>query len=64
MLNITWKDHKTAQSIREKTKVRNIIETIIKLKWQWAVHVAIMSDNRWTSWLTMWIPRDHIQNSR
>ena len=63
MLNITWRDHKTAQSIREKTGVRDIIETIRKLKWQWAGHVARMTDNRWTSRLTTWIPRDRIRNS-
>ena len=49
MLNITWKDHKTAKSIREKTVVRDIIETIRKIKWQWDGHVARMSDNHWKS---------------
>ena len=63
MLNITWRDHKTAQSIRDKTGVRDIIGTIRKLKWQWAGHVARMSDNRWTTRLTAWIPRDRIRNS-
>ena len=33
MLNITWRDHKTAEWIREQTKLRDILETISKAKW-------------------------------
>ena len=62
MLGLTWRDHKTAQYIREKTRVRDIIESIKNLKWRWAGHVARMADNRWTSRLTTWIPRDHMRN--
>ena len=36
MLNITRWERKTAQWIREKSKVRDIMETISKLKWNWA----------------------------
>ena len=33
IVNITWRNRKTAQWIREKTKVLDIMETISKLKW-------------------------------
>ena len=36
MLNITWRDHKTAERIREQTKLRDILETTSKAKWTWA----------------------------
>ena len=33
IVNISWRNRKTAQWIREKTKVRDIMETISKIKW-------------------------------
>ena len=62
MLGITWRDHKTAEWIREKTKVRDILETISKAKWKWAGHVLRRNDNRWTTRLTTWQPRGHKRN--
>ena len=62
MLNITWRDRKTTQWIREKTKVRDIMETTSKLKWNWAAHVARRTDNRWTTRITFWTPRGHTRN--
>ena len=62
MLGLTWKDRKTAKWIREKTKVRDILEAISKLKWNWAGHIARMTDNRWTSRSTFWTPRGHKRN--
>ena len=62
MLNITWRDRKTAQWIREKTKVRDILETISKLKWNWAGHVARRTDNRWTTHIMFWTPQGHTRN--
>lgn len=46
-----------------ETGVRGIIEIIIKLKRQVVGHVAGMSDNRWTSWLTTRIFRDLTRKS-
>ena len=62
MLNITWRDHKTAEWIREQTKLRDILETISKAKWTWAGHLTIRTDNRWTTKLTFWQPRGHTRN--
>ena len=42
MLNITWKDKKTALWIRKQTGVRDIIEDIRKSKWTWAGHIVRM----------------------
>ena len=57
MLGLTWRDHKTAKWIREKTKVRDVLETVSYLKWKWAGHVCRMTDNRWTVRATNWTPR-------
>ena len=62
MLNITWRDHKTAEWIREQTKLRDILETISKAKWTWAGHLTRRTDNRWTTKLTFWQPRGHTRN--
>ena len=62
MLNITWRDHKTAEWMREQTKLRDILETISKAKWTWAGHLTRRTDNRWTTKLTFWQPRGHTRN--
>ena len=57
MLNITWRDHKTAQYIRaKKNKVGDIMEMIIKLKWYWAGYLARITDNLWTTCITFGTP--------
>ncbi|CAG9832182.1 unnamed protein product, partial [Diabrotica balteata] len=33
--------------IRGRTKIRDIVEEITKMKWHWAGHVARYNDNRW-----------------
>ena len=62
MLNITWRDHKTAEWICEQTKLRDILETISKAKWTWAGHLTRRTDNRWTTKLTFWQPSGHTRN--
>ena len=62
MLDITWRDRKTADWIRQKTKVKDILESVSKLKWNWAGHIARMTDNRWTSLTTSWKPRGYTRN--
>ena len=63
MLNITWPDL-TAYWIREKekSKVRIIMETLTKLKWNWAGHVASRTDNRLKSRIAFWTPYGHTRN--
>ena len=64
MLDITWKDRKKKPhgSVREQTKLRDILYTISKLKWDWAGHVARQSDNRWMCCLTHWTQQGHTRN--
>ena len=50
-------------TIREITKVDDILKVITKAKWKWAGHVARMNDNRWTVRCTEWQVR-HGKRSR
>jgi len=62
MLDIKLKDRKTADWIREQTKTRDLVQTIKKLKWRWAGHLARRHDNRWTVRTTKWTPRGFKRN--
>ena len=58
MLGITRRDRKRITWIRSQTKVFDVIERIKHLKWQWAGHIARRQDNRWTTRVLDWYPRD------
>ncbi len=62
MLHITWRDKKRALWIREQTKFEDILMTIKNKKWIWAGHVMRRSDNRWTTRVTEWQPRNGRRN--
>ena len=47
ILNISLKDKIRNETIRERTKVKDVIETVRDLKSRWAGHVARMEDKRW-----------------
>ena len=58
MLNITLKDKKTNHWIREQTRGQDIIHIIKLKKWSWAGHISRIQDQRWTTEITTWTPRD------
>ena len=58
LLNITYKDRRTNIWVRERTKLRDIIYTVRKMKWSWAGHINRLKDDRWTSRVTTWRPYD------
>ena len=58
MLGITRKDKKRISWIRNKTKVIDVIQRVKNAKWSWAGHIARRTDNRWTSLIMDWYPRD------
>ncbi len=62
MLGITWRDKKRASWIREQTKVEDILMVIKKKKWTWARHVMRKRDNRWTTRVTEWQPKNGRRN--
>ena len=58
MLGITWRDRKTAEWIRSKTGLIDVVEKVSQLKWKWAGHLARYQDDRWTYKVTFWTPRN------
>ncbi|KAL1449487.1 hypothetical protein WDU94_001989 [Cyamophila willieti] len=58
MCNISLKDHITNTEIRERTKVKDVVEGIYTNKRRWAGHIARTKDNRWTKRVTEWYPRN------
>ena len=56
ILNITQRDRKRNEWIREQTKVLDIIAKAKSLKWEWAGHIGRMADNRWAKKCTEWTP--------
>jgi len=58
MLGITRRDRKRNTWVRKMTGVTDILGKVRSLKWMWAGHVARRNDNRWTSAVLNWTPRD------
>ena len=48
MMGLRLQDCKEASWIREQTKVRDILETVHQMKWNWAGHIHRRDDDRWT----------------
>ena len=48
MLGVSLRDHIRNEDLRKRTGVTDVVKQIRKLKWNWAGHVAQMSDGRWT----------------
>ena len=46
MLNVKLKDRIRNTTIRQRTKVTDIVQYVTNTKWKWAGHIARMKDNR------------------
>ena len=64
MLGITLTDRRRETWIREKTKIKDIIQVIKQLKWKWTGYIARMNANRWTKRLTNWHSYNNKQSRR
>lgn len=56
MLGISLRDKMTNEWIRQQTRVVDVMERIATLKWNWAGHIARMTDERWTINILNWRP--------
>ena len=56
MLGISLRDKMTNQWILQQTKIVDVMERIASLKWNWAGHIARMTDDRWTKTIMDWRP--------
>ena len=55
---VTLRDKISNEALRQRTGVRDVIDEMYAAKRRWAGHVARQQDNRWTSRLTDWLPRN------
>ena len=56
ILNIKLQDRVTNIEIRRRTRVKDVVERVCTLKWNWAGHIGRMTDNRWTRRVIEWRP--------
>ena len=54
MLNVKLKDRIRNTTIRQRTRVTDVVQYVTNTKWKWAGHIARMKDNRWTISSTDW----------
>ncbi|CAH2235024.1 jg1294 [Pararge aegeria aegeria] len=57
MLGVSLRDQIRNEEIRRRTRVTDIAQRVVKLKWQWAGHIARRTDGRWGSKVLEWRPR-------
>ena len=55
MLDIKWQDHVPNKTVKERSKLPELMAIIMRQKWKWAGHVSRMTNN-WAHNLTMWKP--------
>ena len=58
MLNVKLEDRICNTTIRQRTRVTDIVHYITNTKWKWAGHITRMKDNRWTIRSTEWQTED------
>jgi len=64
ILNVTYKDRETNKWMRDRTKVKDIMEIIKNRRWTGAGHISRRTDNRWSAAMTVWTPMDGKRNRR
>lgn len=52
------RDRMRNKDIRRRTKVIDIIQNIAEMKWRKEGHVARQNDDKWTSRVINWRPRE------
>lgn len=57
MLGVSLRDRVPNTRLRQMSGVTDAIERITMLKWNWAGHIARMTDGRWTRKILEWRPR-------
>lgn len=57
MLNIKWTDKIQNSKIRERSKIKDVIQVSKTLKWNWA-GIQSYHDDRWAKHLENWEPDD------
>lgn len=64
MLGLSLRDRIPNAEIRRRTRLVDAIERIASIKWNWAGHIARLTDNRWTKKIMEWRPRHEAFRNR
>jgi len=64
MLGITLRDKKKSTWIREKTKVKDVVQVVKQQKWRWAGHVARMNLQTGTHITRIEVQKDQVQDGK
>ena len=48
IINVKLEDRIRNTTIRQRTRVTDIVQNVTNTKWKWAGHIARIKDNRWT----------------
>ena len=54
MLNVKLKDRICNTTIRQRTRVTDLVKYVTNAEWKWAAHIARLNDNSWTIRRTKW----------
>jgi len=55
MLGISWKDRVRNTTVKEKTKLPDVLQMLKTSKWNWAGHAA-RANNNWALSIIKWDP--------
>ncbi|XP_047998769.1 uncharacterized protein LOC125236115 [Leguminivora glycinivorella] len=58
MLHIKLKDRIKLDTIRKRTKITDVNQTMKQLKWKWTGHMLRDKREKWSKDITSWYPRD------
>lgn len=62
MLGNTKKDRIPNNTIRQRTKVKEVVDHITRMKWKCASHMARTSNDRWPKRISEWRSREDKRN--
>lgn len=52
------------EKLRKKTKITDVVDHALQLKWRWAGHVARQDDTRWSKIIERWEPKGRRNRGR
>ena len=61
-LEITKRDRIPNNTIRQRTKVKDLVDHITRMKWRWTGHIKRTSSDMWTKIISEWRPREDKRN--
>ena len=61
MLGVRLKDKVRCTTLRQITKIEDIIKKVKTMKWRWAGHMMRENNEKWSKMVTFWYPRGEVR---